>query len=186
MAFHSWDISNTAFTQSNFNRHQHMEMIDNKALHYLRIIQQIFSIKYKWSYIVSINILLETLFHFSILILAVDNSEVTWLLLKTNMKSEKKKCFTKSTRGIKTRFWPRRRENALDLSIPNAQKNSSNVIGEVKSCLLGEMISSSTFWNSFCTYSFTLNVVLKSWVPENVNPIEFQWQMAIYNAFCVN
>lgn len=99
------------------------------------------------------------------------------LPLKTNMKREKKR-FTKSARGIKTRFWPRRRENALDLSIPNAQKKSSSVIGDGKICLWGDMISSSTFRNSFCTYSFTLNVVLKSWVPGKGSSIEFnnKWQ----------
>uniref|UniRef100_A0A6N2LTT7 Uncharacterized protein n=1 Tax=Salix viminalis TaxID=40686 RepID=A0A6N2LTT7_SALVM len=47
-------------------------------------------------------------------------------LLKTDLK-KKKKELTKSARGIKTRFSPRRRENDLDLRIPNAQEKSSNV-----------------------------------------------------------
>ena len=72
------------------------------------------------------------IFSYRLELLIIQKSER--LPLKTNMKREKK-CFTKSARGIKTRFWPRRRENALDLSIPNAQKKSSSVIGDGKICL---------------------------------------------------
>lgn len=77
-------------------------------------------------------------------------------------RGEKKRSFTKSARGITTRFSLRRRENALDLRIPNAQKKSSSVIGNGKSFLLGSMISSSSLRNSLRTYSFTASVVLRS------------------------
>ena len=77
-------------------------------------------------------------------------------------KRENEKDLTKSASGITTRFSLRRRENALDLRIPNAQKKSSSVIGEGKSFLLGSMISFCSLRNSFCTYSFTPNVVFRS------------------------
>lgn len=77
-------------------------------------------------------------------------------------KKRNEKVLTKSASGITTRFSLRRRENALDLRIPNAQKKSSSVTGEGKSFLLGRMISFSSFRHSFFTYSFTDSVVFRS------------------------
>ncbi|CAF1925423.1 unnamed protein product [Brassica napus] len=44
---------------------------------------------------------------------------------------------TRSARGIKTRFWPRRREKALDLRIPKCQDEVINVICYGNISLLG-------------------------------------------------
>lgn len=81
------------------------------------------------------------------------------------MDSEEEEL-TKSARGIRTRFWPRRPENARDLSMPNTDRKSSDVI-EGNRCLFGSMISSSILRNSLCTYSFTPKVVPSNWVPSN-------------------
>lgn len=69
---------------------------------------------------------------------------------------------TRSARGIRTRFSPRRRENTLDLSIPNAHRKSVKVTEEGKREAFRNMISSSTLANSLCTYSLTPSVVLSS------------------------
>lgn len=75
------------------------------------------------------------------------------------------KLCTKSAKGIRTRLWPSKRVNALDRRIPNAQKKSFSITSKGKSLLLGTIISSFRFANSFATNSFTPNVVFSSWLP---------------------
>lgn len=82
------------------------------------------------------------------------------------MQVQELSSLTRSARGIRTKFWPRSRENALDRRTPNAQMKSSNDMGDGKSFLFGNITSSSTLSNTLLTYSLTLSVVRNSWVPE--------------------
>lgn len=98
---------------------------------------------------------------------------LSWLadLSKQRIKEKKKKRkinykdLTRSASGIRARFSPRRRGNALDLSIPKAHRKSLKVIVEGKRSLFGSMTSSSTLMNSLCTNSLTPIIVLNNWVP---------------------